>query len=78
MEEHELDNVKEEPDDSDDETVLNEDVGISHLIDVLANKPVPSLPSSPATDDVYDPASPATEDVYDPDTGDEAMNDPYQ
>ena len=64
--------VKEELEDSDDETVLNEDVGISHIIDVLANEPI--LPSSPREDQT----SPATDEVYDPDTGDEALSDPYQ
>ena len=63
--------VKEELEDSDDETVLNEDIGISHILDVLANEPVGILSSE-------DQTSPATDDVYDPDTSDEAMHDPYQ
>ena len=68
--------VKEELEDSCDETVLNEDVGISHAIDFLASEPVP--PSSPAVDDPYDDKSPASDGAYDAETSDEALNDPYQ
>ena len=72
MEEHELDRVKEEQYDSDDEIVLNEDVGISRIIDTFENVPLPPLPSSP----IEDTFSPATDLPYDPDTSDEALEDP--
>ena len=63
--------AKEELEDSDDETVLKEDIGISHILDVLANEPVGILSSE-------DQTSPDTDELYDPDTSEEAMQDPFQ
>ena len=76
-EEDGLGSVKEETEDSDDDIVNNEDIGISHLIDVLAKEPVPSSPNEQI--DLDQTSTALDGDVYWPDTTiDEAIDDPYQ